>query len=405
MPDFRLNPCVAALQPSATLAMTKRAADLKRAGHRVIGLSAGEPDFDTPQPVIEAAARAMREGWTHYTDNAGLPELRAAIAAKLQRDNGLTYAPTQILCSNGAKQSVAQAVLALCAPGDEVVIVAPYWVSYPEMVRLACATPVAAETRVEDGFKLRPEALEAALTQKTRLVILNSPNNPTGAVYSRAEMEALAEVLRPREDVLVISDEIYEHVIYDAEHVAFASLDGMFERTITVNGFSKAFAMTGWRLGYLAAAPEVVKACGTVQSHFSSAPSTITQKAGIAALEMGMDEVKNMVAAFRERRDYVLGRLEGVEALRLPRPDGAFYLFPDVSGFYGRSSGGRVIESAEELSFFLLEKHGVALVPGDAFGAPDCVRLSYAASMDNLEAACDAMEAAFAELMASEPMI
>ena len=278
--DHELNPRVAAMQPSATLAMSARAKALVRAGKPVIELSAGEPDFDTPAPICEAGRRAIDEGHTRYTANAGTPALREAIVRKLRDDNGLDYTPAEILCSNGAKQSVAQAIFVLCRPGDEVVIPAPYWVSYPEMVRLAGAESVVVETAPERGYRMGPDELEAALTERTRIVVLNSPSNPTGAVYSRDELEALAEVLRGRDDVFVVSDEIYEHVIYDAEHVSFAALDGMRERTVTVNGFSKAYAMTGWRLGYLAAPAWIVEAASTMQGQFTSAPSAITQQAG-----------------------------------------------------------------------------------------------------------------------------
>jgi len=396
---YHLNQRAATVQPSATLAMTAKASELKRQGLPVIGLSAGEPDFTTPQPIIEAAEQAMREGWTHYTDNAGLPELRAAIADKLRRDNGLAYEPTQVLLSNGAKQSVAQAVIAVVDDGDEVVIVSPYWVSYPEMVRLAGGVPVAVETTAEDGYVLRPEALEAAITPKTRLVILNSPSNPTGVVYDRATQEALADVLRRHPHVLVISDEIYEYVVYDAEHVSFATLDGMYDRTITVNGFSKGYAMTGWRLGYLAAPTPLFKICARLQSQLTSAPSTISQKAGVAALAMDRRYVDEMVAAFRERRDFLIGRLSALNGLVLPRPEGAFYLFPDVSNYFGSvSPKGRVIEGADELAYYLLEDAHVALVPGDGFGAPNGIRLSYAASMENLAEAADRIEAALKAL-------
>lgn len=408
MPDdaaLRFNPCVEAMRPSSTLATTQRAAELQRQGRIVESLTAGEPDFATPAPIVEAAERAMREGWTHYTDNAGLLELRQSIADKLKRDNGLTYAPEQILCSNGAKQSIAQVILALVRPGDEVVIPAPYWVSYPEMVRLAGGVPVTPETTLEGGYKITPDVLRAALTPKTRIFLINSPGNPTGAVYTRAEQEALAAVLRERPDVFIVSDEIYEYVVYDAEHVSFASLEGMMERTITVNGFSKGYAMTGWRLGYLAASAPIVKACAKVQSQFTSAPSTITQKAGVAALAMGLEPVHEMVAAFRERRDFMLGRLGSIDGLRLPKPDGAFYLFPDASAFFGREANGRLIENADELALFLLERHGVAVVSGEGFGAPNGLRLSYAASMDTLTRACDRLESGLGELTQSEPMV
>ncbi len=390
--DF--NPRVAAMQPSATLAMTARARQLRREGRPVIGLSAGEPDFDTPAPIAEAGIRAIREGFTHYTENMGLPELREKICRKLLRDNGLDYTIDQILCSNGAKQSVALAVAALCREGDEVLIPAPYWVSYPEMARFAGAEPVVVPTTVDTEYRLSAEALEAALTERTRLLIHCSPSNPTGSVYPRAELEALAVVLRRHEHVFVLSDEIYEHVLFDAEHVSFAALAGMKERTITVNGFSKAYAMTGWRLGYLAAETPIAKAAAKIQSQFTSAPSTISQKAGIAALEMDLAPVRAMVAAFRERRDYVLERLARIDGVRCPKPEGAFYLFPDVSAFFGTTApSGRRIEGSQDLCFYLLEEHDVALVPGDAFGGPDGLRLSYAASMHDLETALDRIEA------------
>ncbi len=390
--DF--NPRVAAMQPSATLAMTARARQLRREGRPVIGLSAGEPDFDTPAPIAEAGIRAIREGFTHYTENMGLPELREKICRKLQRDNGLDYTIDQILCSNGAKQSVALAVAALCREGDEVLIPAPYWVSYPEMARFAGAEPVVVPTTVDTEYRLSAEALDDAITGRTRLLIHCSPSNPTGSVYPRAELEALAAVLRRHEHVFVLSDEIYEHVLFDAEHVSFAALAGMKERTITVNGFSKAYAMTGWRLGYLAAETPIAKAAAKIQSQFTSAPSTISQKAGIAALEMDLAPVRAMVAAFHERRDYVLERLARIDGVRCPKPEGAFYLFPDVSAFFGTTApSGRRIEGSQDLCFYLLEEHDVALVPGDAFGGPDGLRLSYAASMHDLETALDRIEA------------
>lgn len=387
---FQQNPRVANVAPSATLAMKARAEGRMAEGHPVISLSTGEPDFDTPAPIAEAAIQAIRDGFTHYTPNAGIPELRQGIAEKLARDNSLAYAPGQILCSNGAKQSLALAVHVLSHPGDEVVVPAPYWTSYPEMVRLAGAEPVIVEAGVEADYRLTPGALEAAITDRTRLVMLCSPSNPTGAVYPPEELEALAEVLRAHPGVYVISDEIYEHVLYDAEHRAFASLDGMKERTVTVNGFSKAYAMTGWRLGYLAASQEIVDAAAKMQGQFTSAPCSITQKAGVAALKMGMSPVKEMVAAFCTRRDAALERLRAIDDLRCPKPEGAFYLFPDVSAYLGtQTPGGASVETSEDLCFYLLEEHNVALVPGEAFGAPGGVRLSYAAAMDDLLEALD----------------
>src|SRR5690606_3390025 len=396
---LEFNPLVEAVRPSATLAMTARAKQLKREGRPIIGLSAGEPDFDTPAPIAEAGIAAIRDGFTHYTENQGMPELREAICRKLERENGLTYSPEQILCSNGAKQSVALAAMALCRPGDEVLIPAPYWVSYPEMVRLAGATPVPIPTTADDDYRITPEQLEAAISERTRLLILCSPSNPTGTVYPPAELEGLAAVLRRHEDVFIISDEIYERVVFDAEHASIATFDGMKERTVLVNGFSKAFAMTGWRLGYLAAELPIVKAAAKVQSQLTSAPSTITQKAGIAALEMDSRYVDEMVAAFRKRRDFMLERIGQIEGVRCPRPEGAFYLFPDVLQFFGSASpDGRAIRNSEDLCFYLLEEHHVALVPAEAFGGPDGLRISYAASLAHLEEAMGRVEAGLAAL-------
>jgi aspartate/methionine/tyrosine aminotransferase len=389
-----LNPFVASMQPSATLAISSKAAQLKREGRDVIALSAGEPDFPTPAPIVEAAHQALRDARFHYTPNPGLPELREAIAAKLTLENGLTVCAAEVLCSNGAKQSVAQAVLATCAPGDEVLIPAPYWVSYPEMVRLAGATPVALPTTAEAEYKLTPAQLDAALTPRTRLLFLNSPSNPTGAVYSGDELEALAAVLRRHPDVIVVSDEIYEYVVFDAEHVAFASLDGMGARTVTVNGFSKGFAMTGWRLGYLAGPQWLVSAAAKVQSQLTSGPSSITQYAAMAAFTMSRAPIDEMVEAFRARRDMCLGRLRTIPGVACPEPQGAFYLFPDVSAFYGRTApDGSVIGGSVALCAYLLTAHDVALVPGEAFGSDAGVRISYATDMETLTRAMDRIEA------------
>lgn len=387
------------MQPSATLAMSARARTRKAAGHPVISLSAGEPDFDTPSEVAEAAIDAIRAGFTHYTDNKGTVELREAICQKLRRDNGLTYDADRIVCSNGAKQSVAQAVSVLCGPGDEVVIPAPYWVSYPEMVRFAGAEPVIAPTSVEDEYLLSPDKLEAAITPSTRMLILCSPSNPTGGVYSRAQMEDLVDVLRRHPDVTVLSDEIYEKIVYGVDHVSIATFEGMKERTITVGGFSKAYAMTGWRLGYLAAEPAVVGAVSKLQSQFTSGPSSISQKAGVAALRMSSEPLDAMVEAFQGRRDAMLAALADIDGLRCPVPEGAFYLFPDVAPYLGaRTPEGDVVEDTEDLCVYILEHHDVALVPGHAFGGPTGVRLSYAASMDDLTEAGRRLQRAFASL-------
>jgi aspartate aminotransferase/aspartate/glutamate/aspartate-prephenate aminotransferase len=384
---------VAEMQPSATLAMKSRATEMRRQGHPVVALSAGEPDFDTPDPIAEAGVQAIRDGFTHYTENPGTMELRQAICDKLRRDNDLDYTPEQIVCSNGAKQSLALAIHALCDEGDEVLVPAPHWVSYPEMARFAGADPVVVPTGVEDQYRLSPQQLDDALTDRTRILILCTPSNPTGAVYPPDELAALAEVLQDYEDVFVISDEIYEYVLFDAEHRAFASFPGMKERTITVNGFSKAFAMTGWRLGYMAAPEPIAQASAKIQGQFTSAPSSISQKAGVAALEMDLEPVHEMVAAFKRRRDRVLGHLRDIDGVRCPTPQGAFYLYPDVSAFFGAETpNGDTIEDSSDLCFYLLEEHHVALVPGTAFGAPDGLRLSYASSMEDLETALSRIE-------------
>lgn len=397
--NLEVNPRVASMQPSATLAMSGRAAELKRAGKPVIGLSAGEPDFDTPDPIREAAIQAIKEGFTHYTQNPGIPELREEICAKLKRDCGLDYFPADILCSNGAKQSVALTLAVLCRPGDEVLIPAPYWVSYPEMTRFAGGTPVVLPTSIEQEYRMTPQQLEAAITPQTRVLILCSPSNPTGSVYSREELEALAEVLRRHPQVYVLSDEIYEYVIFDAEAVSFASLPGMKERTITVNGFSKGYAMTGWRLGYLAADAEITRAAAKIQGQFTSAPCSITQKAGLAALKMDHGPIQKMVTAFRERRDFMLDALRSIPGVQSPTPEGAFYLFPDISAYLGKETqAGRRISDSQDLCFYLLDEFHIALVPGQAFGGPGGVRISYAAGMQDLEEAARRLKEGLAQL-------
>lgn len=394
-----INPRVEAMRPSATLAMSARAKELRRAGRPVIELSAGEPDFGTPEPIRAAGIAAIEQGFTRYTANSGMPELRAAIADWLRGRYGLGYHAEQILCSNGAKQSVAQAILVAVCPGDQVLIPAPYWVSYPEMVRLAGGEPAIIETTPASGYRVSAGQLEAAITERTRLLILNSPANPTGAVYSRAQLEALAEVLDRHPHVLVLSDEIYSEVVYDAEHVAFAGLDGMFERTVTVNGFSKAYAMTGWRLGYLAGPRWLVQAAAKVQGQLTSAPSSISQRAGLAALRLDDGPVRQMVRAFRVRRDLVLAALRGIEGVVCPVPEGAFYAFPDVSAYFGRSTPvGERIAGAEALCTYLLEAHDVALVAGEAFGAPFGARISYAASTEDLRIGLQRIAAGLSQL-------
>ena len=397
--SLKVNPRVAMMKPSATLAMSALAKQRVREGFPVIALSAGEPDFDTPAPVAEAAISAIQEGFTHYTENRGMLSLREAICEKLLRFNGISYDPGEILCSNGAKQSVAQVLSVLCSEGDEVLIPAPYWVSYPEMVRFAGATPVVIPTTVESGYRITPETLEEKISESTRALILCSPSNPTGGVYEPDELRAIANLLSRYPDIYVISDEIYEQIIYDAEHLSIASLPGMKSRTITVNGFSKSYAMTGWRLGYLAADAAVVSEAAKIQSQFTSAPSSISQKAGLAALALNPEVIDTMVSAFRQRRDFVLNALENIPNIRCPKPEGAFYVFPDISDFYGKAtSSGDVIENSEQMCVYILESFNVALVPGHAFGSASGLRISYAASMNDLKEALNRLKNAFESL-------
>jgi len=388
------------MKASATLAMSARAKALEREGRPVISLSAGEPDFDTPAVVASAAEEAIKAGFTRYTENRGMFELREAICEKLLHENGVQYGPNEVLCSNGAKQSIAQVISVLCRPGDEVLIPAPYWVSYPEMVRFAGGTPVVMPTTARSEYRITPEELERAITDHTRLFMLCSPSNPTGSVYAPEELAALAEVLDRYPNVFVISDEIYERIVFDVEHVSFASLPGMRDRTVTVNGFSKSFAMTGWRLGYIAARADIVTEAAKIQSQFTSAPSSISQKAGLAALAMGPEPIDRMVRAFRERRDFVVDALSRLDGIQCPRPEGAFYVFPDVSALYGRRTPkGEVVHGSEQLCLYILDSFNVALVPGDAFGGPFGLRLSYAASLDELTEALKRIAAAFISLV------
>lgn len=401
--DTSLNPRVAALKPSKTMVIADHATALVESGIPVIRLAAGEPDFDTPTPIVEFAVQALRDGYTHYTPNAGTFELRKAICHKLKEENGLTYSTDEIVVSNGAKQSILQSVLAVCSPGDEVIVPAPFWVSYPEMVRLAGATPIIVPTALSDDFLLRPEKLESMLTKSTRLLFLCSPSNPTGSVYPRETLEKIAKIVAKHPRLLVLSDEIYEHIMYKpASHTAFASLPGMRERTLTVNGFSKAFAMTGWRLGYVAAPKHFVTACGRIQSQLTSGASSISQKGGLAALELGYaggEHVAVMVKAFRERRDFLVEKLQALDGVKLSVPQGAFYLFPDFSAYFGTEAEGfGKIHDAETLCKFFLEKAQVALVPGDAFGNSNCIRISYAASLESLQLAMESLEKALSLL-------
>ena len=397
--DASLNPKVASLKPSKTMALTDLATSLREQGVDVIGLAAGEPDFPTPAPIIEAGIEALTTGITKYTPNTGTSRLRRAICTKLKKENGLEYAENEIVVSNGAKQAIWQALLATCTEGDEVIIPAPYWVSYPEMARLAGATPKIMPTTAENGFLISAEQLQQTLTPQSRLLILCSPSNPSGAVYPSQLLEEIAKVVANHPRLLVLSDEIYEYIIYEpAMHKSFGALPGMFERTLTVNGFSKAYSMTGWRLGYLAAPKPFAAAAAMIQSQTTSGASAIAQHAAVTALAMGDrggPVVADMVQAFKERRDYVVARLKNIPEIRLDSPQGAFYVLPDVSPFVGEGvqlQDYGPIPDVDALARYLIEKANVAVVPGDAFGAPTCIRISYATSMELLRTSMDRIE-------------
>ena len=383
----RLSTRVLEMAESSTLAMARLARELSAEGHDVIALSLGEPDFDTPQHIKEAAKRALDEGYTNYTPVNGLQELREAICRKFARDNGLEYAPEQIVVSNGAKQSIANVCLALLNPGDEAIVLAPDWVSYYAQIQLAGGTAVALRTGVAEDYKVAPERLAAALTDKTRFVIFSSPCNPTGGVYHRSELEAFARVLEDYPDVIVISDEIYEFIQYGRDHVSFASLPGMAERTVTVNGFAKGFAMTGWRLGYIGAPAWLAKACTKIQGQVTSGANAFAQKAAADALDGDMGPTREMRAAFERRRDLVIDELDSIPGFRCNKPEGAFYVFPDVSDLFGKSDGATTVSSADELATYLLQTAHVATVSGSGFGNDDCIRISFAASEEQLREA------------------
>lgn len=372
------------LSPSATLAMSQRSSELKAQGVDIINLSVGEPDFNTPDHIKEAAIQAVQDNWTRYSPVPGYPELKKAIAAKLKNENGLDYQPSQILCSNGAKQSVCNTIMALVNPGDEVIIPAPYWVSYPQMVLLAEGTPVAIPTTIEQDFKVTPEQLEQAITPRTRAIILCSPSNPTGSVYSAAELEALKDVLLKHERVMVIADEIYEHINYVGAHASMAQFADIKDRVVIVNGVSKAYAMTGWRIGFIAAPEWVVKGCNKLQGQYTSGPCSVSQKAAEAAYTGSQECVETMRQAFERRRDLIVSLAREIPGLEVNNPQGAFYLFPKCSSFFGKRDGDRVINNSTDLAMYLLEVGHVATVGGDAFGSPECFRMSYATSEANI---------------------
>ena len=375
------------LAPSATLAMSQKSGEMKAQGIDVINMSVGEPDFNTPDHIKEAAKKAIDENYSRYSPVPGYIELRKAIVEKLKKENGLEYSTNEILVSNGAKQSVCNTVLALVNDGEEVIIPAPYWVSYPQMVKLAGGEPVIVEAGFEQNFKMTPEQFEAAITPKTRMLILCSPSNPTGSVYSEEELRGLAEVIKRHEGLYVLADEIYEHINYVGKHSSIAHIEGMRERTIIVNGVSKAYAMTGWRIGFIAAPEWIVKGCNKLQGQYTSGPCSVSQKAAEAAYTTSQECVETMRKAFERRRDLIVELAKDIPGLEVNKPEGAFYLFPKCSSFFGKSYNGKKIENSTDLAMFLLEVGHVATVGGDAFGDPYCFRMSYATSDDNIREA------------------
>ncbi|MBS1594455.1 MAG: pyridoxal phosphate-dependent aminotransferase [Bacteroidetes bacterium] len=387
------------MQESATLKMAKISRELKAQGLDIIDLSIGEPDFDTPQHIKDAAKRAIDQGYTHYTPVPGYPELRKAIAAKLKRDNKLDYTPEQIVVSTGAKQSIANVVLSLINPGDEVLLPAPYWVSYSAIADLAEGKSIEIPAILETNFKVTPAQLEKHITDRTRLIIFSSPCNPTGSVYSHDELQALAQMLTKYPNVYVICDEIYEYINYTGQpHTSLASFPEIKDRVITVNGFSKGFAMTGWRLGYIAAPVWIAQACDKMQGQITSGTCSIAQMAGVAAATESLQPTYDMVAEFRKRRDLVYGLLKEIPGIKANLPDGAFYFFFDISSFFGKKAGDTVINSAEDMSGYLLREGQIGLVNGEAFGDPNCIRLSYAASEEKLLKVCSRLKEALAKL-------
>lgn len=372
---------------SATLAMAAKARELREAGKDIIGLSLGEPDFTVPEFVKEAAIQAVKDDYHSYTPVDGYGELKQAIITKFERDNGLHYNPAQIVVSTGAKQSLSNLAMVLLNPGDEVLLPAPYWVSYSDISKLAGGVPVVIPSTIETDFKVTPEALEAAITPKTRMMIYSSPCNPSGSVYSKEELRALADVLTKYPDIIVVSDEIYEHINFVGQHTSMASFEDMYDRTVVVNGVSKAFSMTGWRIGYIGAPEWIARACNKMQGQVTSGANCIAQRATIDALTNNPDKIQYMIDAFKERRQLVLELVNDIPGFKANEPEGAFYVFPDISAYFGKTLNGKTIENATDFSLFLLEEANVATVTGVAFGDPNCIRISYAASEQDIREA------------------
>jgi aspartate aminotransferase len=382
-----LSDRINSLPTSATLAMAAMARELKKQGKDIISLSLGEPDFNTPEFIKDAAIKAVQENYNSYTPVDGYVELKEAVCLKFKRDNELEYTPNQIVVSTGAKQSIANIAQVLLNPGDEVLLPAPYWVSYSAIATLCEAKFVEIPSTIEANFKITPEQLEKAITPKTKMIFFNSPNNPSGSIYTEKEYIALAKVLENHPNIFILSDEIYEHINYGTKHFSFAKIPSMYDRTITVNGVAKAFAMTGWRIGYIGAPEWIAKACTKMQGQITSGANCIAQRATIAALEAPVSNIQYMVKEFLNRRDLVLKLMKEIDGFKLNIPEGAFYVFPDVSFFFGKTIKGHPINNASDFSMLLLQEANVATVTGDAFGAPNCIRISYAASEENLREA------------------
>jgi len=389
---------LASLSPSETLAMSQKSNELKAKGIDIINMSVGEPDFFTPKHIKEAAKRAVDDNYSFYSPVTGYPALRNAIIAKLKNENGLDYKPEQIVCSNGAKQSVCNVLMSIIGPGDEVIIPAPYWVSYVEMVKLAEGANVIVSAGIDQDFKITPVQLEAAITPKTKAIILCSPSNPTGSVYSIKEMKGLADVLAKYPKIIVLSDEIYEHINYVGKHVSIAEFENIRDRVVIINGVSKAYAMTGWRIGWIAAPQWIASACSKLQGQYTSGPCSVSQKAAEAAYTGTQQPVEDKRVAFRRRRDLIVSLAQEIPELKTTKPEGAFYIFPECDFFYGKSFEGRKIENSGDLAMYLLEEGHVAAVSGAAFGAPNCLRFSYATSDENIVEAMSRVKKTLAKL-------
>ena len=384
-----LSARINSLPVSATLAMAAKARELKNSGIDVVGLSLGEPDFNTPEFIKNAAVQAVEDNWNSYSPVDGYADLKEAICNKFKRDNNLIYKPSQIVVSTGAKQSIANVCMVLLNPGDEVLLPAPYWVSYSAIATLAEAKSTIISSSIETDFKITPEQLEAAITPKTKLVMFNSPNNPSGTIYTEDEYRALGKVLEKHPDIFILSDEIYEHINYGTPHFSIAAIPELYDRTITVNGVAKAFAMTGWRIGYIGAPEWLAKACNKMQGQITSGANCIAQRATIAAVDAPVSNIQYMIDEFAKRREIIIELLKAIPGIQINQPQGAFYVFPDVSHYFGKTLRGKKIENASDFALYLLEEAHVATVTGDAFGNGDCIRISYAASEENIRTAID----------------